>query len=292
MNQNPTEWTSLTAEDRERLGVCRNRAVQRMKKVSIIATIVSIIAIGIGIAIIVVSDYYFYKVNGPLITGGMTLLLALVSIGLISEGRKYPSGDETGGCFRCWVACYLLVAIFSFIGAICPIVFCVFAIVYCRGDAGSDELFPCGKNHEILFPLSILSLIFILILSILTLIGVCSYCCNTRAFGIKGRHEQMLEAHMLMFSEMQSQQMQAAASQQGTAIYPPAATTGHYPGSQPVQSHLPTAQQHPCPSAPPAIFEEPLSSRHGESGHNIDSGRSHRKVTEDSPPSYYEVMKK
>lgn len=290
MSQAANEWIPVTAEDKEYLGEYRNRALKRWKKLSIIASVVSIISIGIGIAVIVMSDYFYFKVGGPLITASLTLILVLVSIGAIYEGRKYPRGDETGGCFQCWVTCYLLLVIFCIISVLCPLIFTIIAVVSCASDEESEDSYTtklCDKNREILFALSILSLLFILILTILNFIGGCTYCWNTRAFGMKGRNEQLLETQMLMLSELQRQQMQAAGPQQGPAVYPPAANTGWYPGTQPMQG-----QFSPRPTAPPARYEEPVLSGYSEREHNFDARHARRKVPEELPPSYNDVMKK
>ena len=271
MSQAANEWIPITAEDKEYLGEYRNRALQRWKKLSIIASIVSIISVGIGIAIMEMSDSsrVYFIIGGPLITAGLTLILVMVSIGTIYEGRKYPRGDETGGCFQCWVICYLLLVIFCLINVLCLLCPLIIAIINCASDEEPDGTYTtklCDKNREILFALSILSLLFILILTILNFVGGCTYCCNTRAFGMKGRNEQLLETQMLMLSELQRQQVQAAGPQQGPAIYPPAANTGWYPGIQPMQGQVSKR-----PTAPPARYEE---------------------TAEDLPPSYNDVMKK
>ena len=84
----------ITQEDREYLGVIRNRALREWKILAVIASILAVITIIIGVVQISVADIGgAFSFGAPIIVGVMTLLLVLISMCAVCEGRnRRPNG--------------------------------------------------------------------------------------------------------------------------------------------------------------------------------------------------------
>ena len=222
----------ITQEDKARLGVDRNRALKRWKLYSIIAAVAAVVAIGLGIAQLALSEITMYSFGAPIIAGGLTFFLVFFILGAIYEGRKYPEGDDTGGCFKCCVGCYFITAIFVIIIGMILALFSLIGTIKCFMPPTSeyDVLASCDDGVK---AITIAGIVTLLVLTIINCVGSCVYCCNTRAFGFKSRNEIMLQYQVQMMTEVQRQQGQQLVPQTIPPGYQPAAGMYQQQGYQP-----------------------------------------------------------
>ena len=281
----------ITEEDKAHLGVVRNQVLQKWKKIAIIGAVGSFVTICFGIAQLLLTRIGMYSFGGPIIVGVFTLILVLISLGAVSEGRKSPEGDQPGGCLKSWVMCYFMLSIFFVIICFILMLFSFIGVLVCFMKNEDDDyiLNPCSAaNGDTVKAVAVLAFLSAGFLTLLNLVGVGFYCCNTRAFGFKSRNEIMLEYQMQMLTEAQRRQGQPLIPQQMPAGYQPQANVYQYQGYQPNpygqnpygQNPYGQGQGQMYATAPPAGQEDPgFSARGRTTGANNDL-----------PPTYKDVM--
>ena len=127
--------------------------------------------------------------------------------------------------------------------------------IKCLGDSDSVT-YMCDGEKQPLLMLSIFTAVFCMTIVILLLIGVCLYCCNVRAFGIRSDYERMRERQYEHYSEQIRRENQPAF---------PAPPPGYTFQLVPLQQGAQQAQQGPygqgqgqgkgrlTPTAPPSV---------------------------------------
>ena len=281
----------ITEEDKAHLGVVRNQVLQKWKIIAIIGAVGSIITIGLGIAQLLMTSIGMYSFGGPIIVGVFTLILVLISLGAVYEGRKSPVGDQPGGCLKSFVMCYFMLSIFFVILCFILMLFSLIGVLLCfiKKEDEDENLNPCsGANGDSVKVVAVLAFLSAGFLTLLNLVGVCFYCCNTRAFGFKSRNEIMLEYQMQMLTEAQRRQGQQMVPQQVPVGYQPQANAYQYQGYQPNpygqnpygQNPYGQGQGQMYATASPVGQEDPGFSAQGQT-----TGANN-----DLPPSYKDVM--
>ena len=216
----------ITQEDREYLGVIRNRALRKWKILAVIASFLAVITIIIGVVQISVADIGgSFSFGAPIIVGVMNLLLVLISMCAVFEGRKYPRGDQTGTCFKCSILSYTVWALICFMAGGIMLLFCFIGLLQCF-DFGNNEYMtnPCTGNDETKRKaVAIVAFIATAVLTFLSFIGLSVSCCKNRAFGFKSRNEILLEYQTQMLTEAQRRQ--------GHVIQPATGYRSYQPGS-------------------------------------------------------------
>ena len=212
----------ITQDDKAFLGVKRNKALKKWTKLAVFATIVAVITIIIGIIELLLADFGMDYFGGPVIIGVMTLVIVFFSLCAVREGRKYPTGDQTGGCFKGLVFFYLITSLMCLIGSGVILLFMLIGLIGCFSSReDSYNVNPCHlPDGDTLKPISIIAAISCLVLTVANVMGCVVYSCNTRAFGFKSRNEIMLEYQTQMLTEVQRSQAQQFIPQQASPGYP------------------------------------------------------------------------
>ena len=281
----------ITEEDKAHLGVVRNQVLQKWKKIAIIGVIGSIITIGFGIAQLLMTSIGMHSFGGPVIVGVLTLILVFISLGAVYEGRKSPEGDQPGGCLKSWVMCYFMLSIFFVILCFVMMLFSLIGMLVCfiKKDDEDDNLNPCsaanGDSVKVVAVLAFLSAGF---LTILNLVGVFFYCCNTRAFGFKSRNEIMLEYQMQTLTEAQRRQGQQMVLQQVPVGYQPQANTYQYQGYQPNPYGQSPYGQNSYGQDQGQMYATALPAGQEDPGFSVQEQTTG--TNNDLPPTYKDVM--
>ena len=193
--------------------------------------------------------------------------------------------------------------------------------IECLGDSDAVT-YMCNGEKKPLLMLSIFTAIFCMAIVILLLIGMCLYCCNVRAFGIRSDYERMRERQYEHYSEQIRRENQPAfpapppgftfqlvplqQEQQGpygqgqgqvqgrlTPTAPPSvAPAGYTYQLVPVQEGDQAPPGTVTPTAPPAGYGDPNLPASMQYRFEIRDTPQHEKTDEDLPPSYSDVVKR
>ena len=188
--------------------------------------------------------------------------------------------------------------------------------IECLGDSDSVT-YMCDGEKQPLLMLSIFTAVFCMTIVILLLIGVCLYCCNVRAFGIRSDYERMRERQYEHYSEQIRRENQPAfpapppgytfqlvplqqgaqQEQQGQGRLAPTAPPSVAPAGYtfllvPVQEGEHASPATVTPTAPPARFGDPNVPASIQYCYEIRDTPQQETTDEDLPPSYSDVVKR
>ncbi|XP_060592758.1 uncharacterized protein LOC132747404 [Ruditapes philippinarum] len=183
--------------ERDVLAITRGKRLQVMCNCSILMVLVSIFAIVVGVLAILNSDDILYILGGGVIAGGMSLLLTICPFCMWIEGRKTKTGTKMSGLFKCNLIC--LMVWFSF--CVCGILMAmgisgIWGTVTClqeKQNPGKSSINLCKEETSKKLTYSVLTLVLSALLLILTIVIMCLFCCNTKAFGYKTVRQRRYE---------------------------------------------------------------------------------------------------
>lgn len=202
----------MSQQDKDKLRERRNLALQKFKKLGVANLVLSLLTIGVGVGILVVSGHgsagWPVFNFGPLVVGIIMLITGLLALmaSIKGEGCQRAEPEETPTAVKgLFIGVYILsVTCISICGVSGAFAFLSMGICI----SGEGELaINCYPDKDTNIALAAIGGILCALLGFSCIIGCIFFCMYARAFGFKNRYERAMEYQMgLMMRAMHENQ--------------------------------------------------------------------------------------